>query len=83
MGYCQAVEKILVPSDRSIILRTAYKRGVECAVPELAPEAEVVHLAGCSRDLQMPLRCRYMKQYRACKSISRPSGWFRLSGGRG
>lgn len=42
VGYCKAIEKILVPSDRSIILRTAYQRGVQNCVPELAKDGKVL-----------------------------------------
>ncbi|CAK9117780.1 unnamed protein product [Durusdinium trenchii] len=42
VGYCKVIEKILVPSDKSIILRTAFQRGAQCSVPELAKEGQVV-----------------------------------------
>lgn len=42
VGYCKAIEKILVPSDRSIILRTAYQRGVQNCVPELSRDGQVL-----------------------------------------
>lgn len=48
VGYCRIVEKILVPSDRSVILRTAYQRGVGEAVPPLSEQTEVQSMSVAS-----------------------------------
>eukprot|EP00913_Durusdinium_trenchii_P022643 g21266.t1 len=51
VGYCKVIEKILVPSDKSIILRTAFQRGAQCSVPELAKEGQVVKPAASLEDV--------------------------------
>eukprot|EP00439_Symbiodinium_sp_Y106_P018058 s1210_g2.t1 len=48
VGYCRIVEKILVPSDRSVILRTAYQRGVGESVPPLSEQTEVKSMSVAS-----------------------------------
>merc|ERR1712107_864681 len=44
VGYCKAVEKVMIPSDGSVILRTALHRGVVDSIPELTRDGEIIDL---------------------------------------
>ncbi|CAE8589690.1 unnamed protein product [Polarella glacialis] len=42
LGYCKTVEKLLVPSDGSIIIRTALQRGIKDSLVPLSADGDAV-----------------------------------------